>query len=191
MSELITSFFVITSELALVFAIALGLALFYIIKVVGGTRSAANKLIASLQEGEEERQQQRVASLRDKFDLDEDVARNCAAQILALEKSFYSRLANTIASHGHKIDDLVEEVNRILLVSATVASEHVGKKNAGGDDEAVAQLKEQNQALNEENERLADEVTAAKEETDKVVAEYTQMYDRGKGDVDTTDHDKG
>jgi len=191
MSELITSFFVITSELALVFAIALGLALFYIIKVVGGTRSAANKLIASLQEGEEERQQQRVASLRDKFDLDEDVARNCAAQILALEKSFYSRLANTIASHGHKIDDLVEEVNRVFLVSATVASEHVGKKNAGGDDEAVAQLKEQNQALNEENERLADEVTAAKEETDKVVAEYTQMYDRGKGDVDTTDHDKG
>ena len=80
--------------------------------------------------------------------------------------------------------------NRILLVSATVASEHVGKKNTGVDDEAAAQLKEQNQALNEENERLADELTAAKEETDKVVAEYTQMYNRGKGNMYATNHDK-
>lgn len=190
MSELVTSFFVITSELVLVFAIALSFALFYIVKVIGGARSAANKLIAMLQEGEAERQQQRVTSLRSKFNLDEDVAKNCATQLLALEKSFYSRLANCVSSHGQKVNDVVEEVNRVLLVSATVASDHVGKKDTGVDDKAVAQLKEQNQALNEENERLADELASAKEEIEKVVEEYTQMYDHGTGTVDASDHDK-
>jgi hypothetical protein len=182
MPETIVSLLIVALEIALGVAVAAVLVATVLTRRKAQRAKLLDALAHQIEENEPDRHTGRIALLQQHFGLEESAAGQISAQILDGEKAYYDQLLSALEGEAVDVTDMEGALSSLLNRALTAVSrDALPPRLAMDQDSSLEQLREQNAALNEENERLVDEVAELKGELDKMVREYTNIYDKGGG----------
>ena len=184
MSETITSFLVVFSEVGVLLALVGIIIAFFVMRRKHKDNLLARQVVETLRESESARKANLMDILQKVHEVDEEFASQTAHAMLTSEKRIYNRVLKMYLGHERDgITDLQKDVEnmattyRKLIDSMKVM--HVSEPERGDNPKREAALRAQVKQLEAEKQKLQEDLDESMLSMENMLKEYTQMYSGG------------
>jgi DNA repair exonuclease SbcCD ATPase subunit len=184
MSETITSFLVIFSEVGVLLALVAIIVGFFVMRRKHKDNILAHQVVETLRESESARKANLMDILQKVHEVDEEFASQTAHAMLASEKRIYNRVLKMFLGHERDgILDLQKDVENMATTYRklidSIKAMHVSEPVAGDSPKRDAQLRIQIKQLEAEKQKLQEDLDESMASMENMLKEYTQMYAGG------------
>jgi DNA repair exonuclease SbcCD ATPase subunit len=184
MSETITSFLVIFSEVGVLLALVGILIAFLMMRRKHKENILAQQVVETLRESESARKANLMDILQKVHEVDEEFAAQTAHAMLSSEKRIYNRVLKIYLGHERDgITDLQKDVENMASTYRhlidSIKAMHVSEPERGDNPKREAQLRTQIRQLEAEKQKLQEDLDESMQSMENMLKEYTQMYSGG------------
>ena len=181
MSETITSFLVVFSEVGVLLALVGIVIAFFIMRRKHKDNILAQQVVDTLRESESARKANLMDILQKVHDVDEEFAAQTAHAMLSSEKRIYNRVLKIYLGHERDgITDLQKDVENMATTYRrlidSIKAMHVSEPERGDNPKREAQLRTHIKQLEAEKQKLQEDLDESMVSMDNMLKEYTQMY---------------
>ena len=181
MSETITSFLVIFSEVGFLLALIGIIIAFFVMRRKHKDNILARRVVETLRESESARKANLMDILQKVHDVDEEFASQTAHAMLSSEKRIYNRVLKIYLGHERDgITDLQKDVENMASTYRhlidSIKAMHSSEPERGDNPKREAQLRAHIKQLEAEKQKLQEDLDESMTSMDNMLKEYTQMY---------------
>ena len=181
MSETITSFLVVFSEVGVLLALVGIVIAFFIMRRKHKDNILAQQVVDTLRESESARKANLMDILQKVHEVDEEFASQTAHAMLTSEKRIYNRVLKMYLGHERDgITDLQKDVENMATTYRrlidSIKAMHVSEPERGDNPKREAQLRTHIKQLEAEKQKLQEDLDESMVSMDNMLKEYTQMY---------------
>lgn len=182
MTESVTSFLVIFSEIGILLAVGGIVIVFFILRRKRRENSLAKHFVENLRMGEDARKHNLMDVLQKVHEMDESLAVKTAEAMLGCEKRIYSRVLKMfLGKERDVLDQLQKDVENMASAYRKLVdtAESVKIVERGDNPKLQAQLRAQIKQVTAERDKLQKDLDEAMMSMENMLKEYTQMYSGG------------
>jgi hypothetical protein len=184
MNNIATAQLILMSEVGIALFVIAIIAIIFIVRFRLKQRKLTENVISQYKQLLPERKEQMLTVMQDIYHLNPEDATQCMEDIYKLEKSLYSRILKIFYRHEY---DQINYIDRdiqaleaayisLSMNNAPVAAE---SENKAASEELAAMERKVN-ILNQDNERLKEDLKRALESVDRIQTEYLAIYEKHK-----------
>ncbi len=178
---------ILLSEVAIALLLLAIVALVLALRKRKQDQKAMQLLIHNIKEGDEFRLQETRELLTEKYKFQSDELEHIIAKIKKSEKEFYQSFINLYLKRqpgdavqfNSRVLDLTEPYRELEPPQPEISTEITATDEAYGEDD------EKLQDLEQQNQRLTEQLQITQETMDRMLNEYASMYDHGKPTEET------
>jgi uncharacterized membrane protein YccC len=184
MTETLTSFLVIFSEVGLLLALVAIVVVFFVMRRKHKDNVLAHQVVETLRESESARKANLMDILQKVHEMDEEFASQTAHAMLTSEKRIYNRVLKIFLGHERDgITDLQKDVENMATTYRklidSIKAVHVTEPERGDNPKREAQLRAHIKQLEAEKQKLQEDLDESMISMENMLKEYTQMYSGG------------
>jgi hypothetical protein len=171
----------VSSEIALVLGVVITIILILFLKRRKKKETVARNLVKDYKEKQDEKRENLRLLMTEVFQMQEEEADNNTETLSEAERQLFTHILKIYLDKDTDcIHEIESDIRRLVQGYHTIASGKVcATPTTGGNQGEIEELNARVSVLNDEKERLQDELKIALESIDNIMKEYATMYSGG------------